>query len=224
MGIVHHKSLAETLDTLNAAFFYRRHLSKAVRLQAAKWIASRQGKPGSYADMFAPTELDYERGIILFTGERVNTEAGAGHILGEEACRALILLDVQNAEVKEALSRASEGMLNALRESHASPGWFCCGRCTCSYWRHLAVGGLENREAELVGGIKTLRRHRDGHGRWSRFPFYYTVLALSEIELPSALDEIRYAAPALERAVSRAPKNTFDQRRVDLAERALNKI
>jgi hypothetical protein len=32
---------------------------------------------------------------------------------------------------------------------------------------------------------------RDGKGGWRTFPFWYTMLALSEIELPGAGAEIR---------------------------------
>jgi hypothetical protein len=223
VAIISPDSLAETIDALNDAFFYRRHLSKAERERVAKWIADRQGKPGAYADMFAPTKLDYERGIVLFTGERLNTQAGTGHILGEESCRALILLDAHATGVREALKRASEGMIGRLRESQPAPGWYCCGRCTSSYWRHLAVGGLENCESELESGMKVLKRHRDGAGRWNRFPFYYTLLALSEIDIESATDEMKYAAAGLERVLRRTPKNKIDRRRVDLAERVLEK-
>ena len=31
--------------------------------------------------------------------------------------------------------------------------------------------------------MKMLKAHCDGKARWGRFPFYYTLLALSEIDL-----------------------------------------
>ena len=45
---------------------------------------------------------------------------------------------------------------------------------------------------------------RDGEHQWRRFPFGYTVLALSEMDNAEARQELKYAAPALERAASRA--------------------
>lgn len=224
MKIVNPNSLGDTLDRINEVFFYSRSLSKSQRERAAKWIASRQGKPSSYANMFAPTKDDLKKGMRLFTGELVRSGAATRHILGEEACRALILLDVSMGDVKNALSRASLGMMMRLGLSEAGviSGMYCCGKCTCSLWRHLAVGGLEDAERRLIAGMKALRLHRDGDGRWRRFPFYYTLLALSEIDLPGAIEEMRYASKVCERYLKRTPKqNKITQRRRLLVERIL---
>ncbi|MFW6162570.1 MAG: hypothetical protein ACODAJ_07345 [Planctomycetota bacterium] len=119
MGLVDESSLAATVDAVHDAAFWGRRLTKAERTEAGKWIAGRQGLPGSYAGMFAPTEQDRAEGIRLFTGERTRSGAGAAHILGEEACRALIELDVSLASIREALDRATEGMLGRLRKAEA---------------------------------------------------------------------------------------------------------
>ena len=223
MQIVNTQSLAATVDAVNEAFFLGRLPSKPQRRQAAKWIAGRQGKPGSYADMFAPTRRDRAQGIRLFTGERVVTGAATGHILGEEACRALILLDADAKDVGTALEAATAGMLARLRKERRL-GMYCCGRCSASLWRHLAVGGLEQVGAErfLAAGVKKLKAFRDGKGRWRVFPFHYTLLALREIDLPAAVKEMRYAAPSLHRVLKRAPAaDKYDRRRRVLAERIL---
>jgi hypothetical protein len=92
MGIVKPESLSAALDALNEALFYGRRLTNGEKEEAARWIASRQGLPGSYSGMIAPTERDFRDGAKMFTGEGIKTRAGCAHILGEEACRALILL------------------------------------------------------------------------------------------------------------------------------------
>jgi hypothetical protein len=223
MKLVNPNSLAETLDMVNEAFFYGQPIPKSQRDKCAKWIASRQGKVGSYANMFAPTSRDFKVGVRLYTGEMVNSRAAVAHILGEEACRALILLDVSALTVRMALQRASLGMLTRLGESRQK-GMYCCGKCSAALWRHLAVGGLDKAEQRLTAGIKSLKLHRDGQGRWRRFPFYYTLLALSEIELPAAIKEMRYAAPVLERFLRRSGRgDKTSQRRRLLAERILEK-
>ena len=64
---------------------------------------------------------------------------------------------------------------------------------------------------------------REGDQKWRRFTFWYTVLALSEMENAEARAELKYAAPALERAVSRAvPSAVYGRRRHELAVRTLN--
>ncbi len=73
--------------------------------------------------------------------------------------------------------------------------------------------------------MQALKNHRDGKNRWRRFPFYYTLSALQEIDLQAAVEEMRYAAPVLERAIRRAPKPTpYGQRRRVLAERILEMV
>ena len=228
MKIVNAGSLAATLDAVNDALFHGRTLSRSEKAEVAEWIAGRQGLPGSYAGMFAATERDAKEGVTVFTGEKVRSGAATRHILGEEACRALILLDVPLAGVRDALKRASAGMTVRLRQAcgrpSVIPGTYCCGICTCSLWRHLAVGGLEKGERWLAAGMRALKAHRIDDGKWRRFPHYYTLLALSEIDLPSALEEMRYAAPACERGLKRCrSEDKFIRRRRLLLERVLAK-
>ena len=232
MDILNQDSLAETLDAVNEALLQGRPPAKSQRAKTAKWLASRQGLPGSYAGMFAPTDADRANGIRLFTGERITTRAATGHILGEETCRALILLDVDSPGVRSALELATEGMTERLNEAKAwdawrqRPGEYCCGPCTCSLWRHFAAGGLRGADPErwLAAGIKSLKKLRLKNSRWQRFPYHYTLLALSEIELPQAIAELRHAAPSIERLLRRKPKDDpYATRRRVLAERILGR-
>ena len=230
MGLVNPESLAATVDAVNEAFFVGEPPSKAARVEAARWIAGRQGLGGAYAGMFAPTKRDFAEGIRLFTGERFATRAGAAHVLGEEASRALLLLDAPLAGVRDALARATDGMLLRLRAAEQRErnmgrpwlGQYCCGKCTTALWRHLAVGGLEDGQRHLAAGARALKLHRDGSGKWRRYPFWYTVLTLSELDASLAAEELRYAAPVVERSLRRAGgDDQFAQRRYALAERVL---
>ena len=92
-----------------------------------------------------------------------------------------------------------------------------------SVWRHLAMGGLSRRAARLSDGMTILREHRDGSGRWQRFPFYYTLLALTECGGRVGHAEILYAAPALART-RQAAGEKYALRRRALAERIRNAI
>ena len=57
------------------------------------------------------------------------------------------------------------------------------------------------------------------------FPFWYTALALSEMDVPEARSELKYAAPALERtATSKAATAVYARRRQELAIRTLNRL
>jgi len=228
MPLVHRNSLVATLDALNDALFFDRPLSAAQREQISQWIISRLGQPGSYRGMPAPTAEDFETSAQVFTGEWVRSGAGLSHVFGEEACRALILLESQKPEVKAALKSASAEMIRGLAEDESrggNGGLYCCRRCSVALWRHLAAGGLKHAERRLVAGIKVLKASRGESNRWNTFPFYYTVLALNDVGLPSARAELRFAARALERAVRRpASGDMYDVRRRALIERVLAKV
>jgi hypothetical protein len=223
------KSVSKTVDAINAAIFEGRKLPLAERKAAAGWLAARQGLPGAYADTFAGLASEFKGGIVVFTGERI-TSASARHILGEEACRVLSLLDVRDRATQAALDRATQGLMVCLKRAaedprNGNPGRYCCGKCTVGLWRNVLAGGLDRREERLLRGLRHLRSQRDGAGKWRRFPFWYTVLALSEIDSAEAAKELAYVRPQLERAAVRGPgSNLYAERRRELARRALARV
>jgi hypothetical protein len=223
MSLLDTGSLAATLDAINEALFYRRRISNEERKAAARWIAGRQGLPGSYADTFAPTEEDLNGIPRVFTGEKPGSLVSASHILGEEACRALTLLDVADREAEQALERARHGIMSRLPKQRPY-GMYCCGTCTPAFWRHMTAKEPDGGEECLTAGVQVLRSMRAGNSKWRVFPFYYTLLALSEMELPGAIEEMRYAAPVCERYVKRSPRDDrVSQRRRRLSEMVLSR-
>jgi hypothetical protein len=127
MDMLDANSLASTVDGVSDALFFGRRIPKSESRRVAKWLAARQGLPGSYSGMFAPTARDFKAGIRLFTGERITSGAGTSHILGEETCRTLLLLKTDVKEAQEALKRAIRSMDRRLRESESGggrPGFF----------------------------------------------------------------------------------------------------
>ena len=227
--LIHRASLSQTVDAVNAAHFEGRTLAAAERGEAARWIAARQGLPGSYGGTFAGFPSERSRGIVLFTGERI-ASASARHILGEEASRTLRLLRVRDPRIAGALEAADEGMMRCLARAaedprRRNPGLFCCGKCSVGLWRNLLAGGLDRRDERLRRGVLHLRSMRDGEHGWRRFPFWYTVLALSEMDSGDATAELKHAATALERAATRAvPSAVYARRRRALAARTLNRL
>jgi len=227
--LINKASLSQTVDALNAADFDGRPLTAAERGQAARWIAARQGLPGCYAGTFAGFPAERSKGIVLFTGERI-ASASARHILGEEASRALRRLGVRDRSVASALAAADEGMLTRLARAaedprKRNPGLYCCGKCTVGLWRNVLAGGLDRREERLGHGTQHLRAVRDGEHGWRKFPFWYTVLALNEMNSRDARGELEYAAPTLEREASRPRSSSvYARRRQELAARTLSRL
>jgi hypothetical protein len=219
-------SLAALVDSVEQKRYFGQRIPARELLAAAREIASRQGLPDSYAGMFAPTRLDFRRGIRVFTGEPVRSGAATAHILGQECCRLLLKLRVRDRLVSAALARAEAGMrerLNSAGRAHARHvGFYCCGICTVSFWRHLAAGGLDNPVPRFRDGLRVLASCRSDSSRWNRFPFFYTLLALTELDVPEARKELGWAAPAAERSL-RALRGAgrFPKRRRAVLEQAL---
>lgn len=220
-------TLAAAVDCLNEAQFYGREPSSAEQNAAANYIASRQGAEGAKAGSFALTPAERAAGIRVFTGELM-TYASARHIIGEECCRVLRNLKEPTVVVKSALATASTNMAEHILpkvDASKHPGVYCCGKCTVAFWRNIAAGGFNEPELRLYDGIQFLHKHRDGNGGWRRFPFHYTLLALSEIESTTAKAEIEYAADAIRAKLSRTPmREVYAQRRHDVMKRAVESV
>lgn len=116
-------SLSATLDGVSQAFFFREAIIPSDASSTAAWIASRQGKPICYGEMFGLFEDEYRSGVRLFTGELLPRSASARHVMGEEAVRALLLLNDSSTEVQAAQSLAVDWMESRLIE-YPEPGRF----------------------------------------------------------------------------------------------------
>ena len=227
--LIHKSSLSQTVDAVNEAFFFGQTILVKERRDVARWIASRQGLPGAYGELFAGFDAERKSGIRVFTGERI-TSASARHILGEESCRALLLLDSHDATAAEALTRATNWLSQRLEQAalyspRNSGGTFCCGKCTVGLWRNIIAGGLDQHDHRLGLGLPKLRAMRNGSGEWRAFPFWYTVLALTEMNRPEARKELQYAAQRIKAEANRLPGSTpYAKRRNAVARRALERI
>jgi hypothetical protein len=222
MKLLNTTSLAATLDAVNEAFFLARPVPKAEGAAAAAWIAAQQGGRGSYRCMPAPTPDDFRSHPRLFTGERLISGAGTSHILGQEACRALILLDAHTQAIDGALAR-SQAWLREPQDRHSPRyGTYCCGICSVALWRHLTVSDLPGADHRVAAGLKILKQRRDGEARWKIFPYYYTLLTLLEMNSAAAREEMRYTAPVCERLMCRKPTDDpYAHRRQAIAQRVL---
>ena len=218
-------SLGATLDSISESLFLAKNVPASQRTAAARWIAGRQGLPGSYAGMFAPTAKD-ALGFRLFTGETVRSRVGIAHLLGEEGCRILSVLQVKDPPVQAALGRAIQGMATRLEDAErrgCDTGIYCCGTCSVGYWRNLALNLFPRAGERLREGLKGLRRLRRGDGTWRRFPFYYTCLTLTEIEGDLAKAEMQYAATRWRRILPRlsSVESSIARRRAAVGRRLL---
>ena len=227
MDLTSGKSLSETLDRVNRAYFYGELPEKKQRTEAVRMILSCAGAPHSYTGKtFGLTAADQRRRTHTFTGEGLTSPASRNHIHAEEACRCLIILTGSAERSSPELQAASDALLGCMHSSESKGklrGTYCCGPCTVSLWRDLAVGGLGGYAKNLNAGIAKLDTRRNDKGSWRSFPFFYTLSALAEVrELPNAKRALKYALPECEKRVGKLrPSNEFSLRRRDLLLRVL---
>jgi hypothetical protein len=220
--LIQSNSLAATLDAIDEALFYGRELPETQVEAATRWLAGRQVQSGKWAGMFAPTDLDYGQGVRLFSGEKLHTRLAARNILTAEAARALTLLGTTISGVEDVLERANRWLAGQCFADACMVGE--CAHSGVGLMRYLAVKGGDRALRWLDRHVEMLSQRRDGKGRWAGLPFYYTLLTLAEIDLPSAAGELCYAAPACQRALKRlSGDDPVTHRRRDVVQGALSK-
>jgi hypothetical protein len=226
MSLLNKTSLYKTVDNVNEALFYGKKISKTDAKETMLWIASRLDTPFSYNKSFGVTRHDITHPVYTFTGERLTSSASMRHIMAEESCRALLKLsEITGYTIPELEKNEIEfgKMLQNAWAAGKPVGTYCCSTCTVGLWRNFAAGGLPEFAEHLPEGLMVLHYNHDGSGKWGRFPFFYTLLTLSEIDDPAALKEINYAQTECERALERLRKdNKFSKRKRDLLLKIMN--
>ncbi len=222
-------SLSRTLDNVNDSIFFGQKISRSEKENISSYISSRFDLPHSYRGLFAPEKGDRKGGVNFFTGEPIKSGASIAHILSEESIRILKLMNSKTAGSRDTLKKSTFRLTEMLSESEDKgciSGKYCCGYCSSALWRNLAAIKISDTERLLDSGMKYLKASRTGSGQWRNFPFYHTALVLTEIETTEAKNELRYAAPAFERAMKRKQNvsRRFQDRRSILAERVLELV
>lgn len=203
-----------TLDIVNEAFLYEQPLPAAHREAFAEQIVSQSSKLSQTTEVFT-------EGLRLFSGEKLRTRFAARHILQEESARVLTLLAARTVDTRKTLGQINASLLKACFAQSCVKGE--CAHATIGLLRYLAAGRLDKRETRLNTHLRTLSQHRDGNSQWEHFPFYYTLLALTEIDLPLAIQEMHYAAPTCEQQLRRiSTEDPVSQRRRAILQRVLS--
>lgn len=185
--------LPHMLDMLNDAFFQGKNITDSEKEKASQLFLSRQIRSGAYSGLFAPTRAELDAGIRLFTGERLHTHLGPRNVFSAEIGRFCLLLGLTSPGITEALERLNERLLVSCFVSDLCT----VGECAHSgsgFMRYVAAGGIPDSGKRLDAHLLLLANTRDGKGGWLHFPFHYTLLALTEMDLPAAVSELRYAA------------------------------
>ena len=226
VNLLNRRSLSETLGRINEAFFLGETIDFAEAAQAGEWIRGRLGKGIHYGGGFGLLPSEVERGVYTFTGEPLHA-ASMRHITTEEACRVLNLLKPRINQPMPELQVATDLLRASVRQSleaGAPEGFFCCGPCSVAVWRHVNGGGLSEYGKQIPNGLKVLKEHRRGDGTWRRYPFYFTLSALVEMDPDLVSDELQYVRPRVNRLLKRSHAHpVFGPRRRAILERVASR-
>lgn len=226
MEYLNTNSLSQTIDNISEALLFGFDIDKNEKEQIADFLLERHSAAGAYANMFAPTDPDMKQDLILFTGEKIKSNAGRRHMMGEEASRILYKIELKSNAVITAL-RESDESIATLMKKHDSPlGTYCCKTCSCSLWLNISSGGLNYDSDMLKAGLEFLKLHRETKGTWKGFPYFYTLYVLNEIDPELAIDELRFAAKSILRWINRKrnEETKYILRRKFIGEAILNKV
>jgi len=213
-------SLSATIDAVNAQLQEETTLDTDAAQSVVRFLLDRQIRVGSRRGSFASFPEEFDTGVFLFTGERLRTRWGTRNVLTLESARILGLLAGEQSEVRDALSRT------AMTAGHAC---FAASHCVIGECAHSSLAYMRDAASDRYGGrrkwierhVRVIGAHRDGTGRWGRFPFYYTLLVLLEVGTPSANAELAYARPACRRVSGKAVTGAFAVRRKRIVQRIL---
>jgi hypothetical protein len=222
MIIIYPTSLSATLDATADSLFHQKLLPPNIQEEIATMIISRQCHSGVNSGFFIPFAAESEAKVKLFTGEQLTTTLARTHILLIEAVRILKLLVLESHALAQSIQLADQRMEKMCYSNFCVKGE--CKALTIAYLRYLLLDGTGNSTSKIKTHLTKLTGQRDGKGKWGGFPFYYTVLALSESDEPLAIRELQYALPACEKLLAQNwPADPISVRRQEIISKALTR-
>lgn len=197
MIIVHPTSLTTTLDSAAEALFHQNPIPIDLRKDIATLLIHRQSQTGPNSGFFIPFTAESATHFRLFSGEQLTTEFARQHIQLIEAARILKLLGLDLSAVTKSIQIAEHRMDTMCYSKFCSKGE--CKSVTIAFMRFLNSADSEDPATRLNSFLTKLGSYRDGKGKWNGFPYYFTLLMLSEIDEPLAIQELQYAAPSFQK-------------------------
>jgi hypothetical protein len=198
--IIYPTNLNATIESASENFLCKRPMNKVQSDEITSLLLGRQVQSGTNAAFFLPFASEKETQPRLFTGERLHTDFAYRHIRLIEAARLLVLLGSENPSVEHSITRAEHRMAASCYSNFCAKGE--CKAISIAYMRYLGCSINKDNDTKLSLFLTNLGGFRDGKGRWRGFPFFYTLLMLTELDASTAGQELQYAAPACERLVN----------------------
>jgi hypothetical protein len=156
--------------------------------QVVDFIIGQQIRYGQDAGIFVESRNVSRSKVRVYTGEKIQTYLAAKNILTIESTRALVLTRSSSESASSSIALAASWLENQCFSNFCTTGE--CKHSSVAFMRYLNALGTTDRLEHMVS---KLSKFRDGKGGWKGFPYFFTLLALSEIESPIVDDELHYA-------------------------------
>jgi len=194
------ESLCETLYRLGEARHGLREYTDQQIREALDWVASTEKTRDSGRLVFERTSYDRQLtgGYRSETGEYIRKKylklptGEPKWNLPVEYVYTVLVWEKRSAAI---VRRARHSFLNVYpgpgtRYAGTKLGYFCCGSCNALCQKTLRLADPELYAESEEAFVDNLRSNRTARGRWRKYPFFYTVLALDEINSEATQEEL----------------------------------
>ena len=220
MNIFDDGSLYKTVTNAARELFFGGSFSDAEKAKLANWILDHQNRCKGF--MFYPSEQDREGGIQFFSGEKPRAKFLVDNLVELETLRVLALIQPGELKVRSIFQEANRRIYPLCFANGCIVGE--CAHASIAFRRYLLVqdqiaSGEKNRQT-----LQAMKLRRSDEGKWRGFPFYFTLLWLTELPGSMGGDELDYAREYCER-LSRRMKDEepLDEVRRKILQRALER-
>ena len=188
--------------------------------QVVEFIAGQQIHYGANAGVFVESRNVSSPQSQLYTGERLQTHLAMKNILTIESTRALVLSGSSSEIAQSSIALADKWFENQCFSDFCAAGE--CRHSSIAFIRYLNALGKTNHVENMIANLS---KFRDGKGGWKGFPYFLTLLMLSEIESPNADNELIYALPSAEQRFKRSRTDEpYASRREDILSSIRNRF
>jgi hypothetical protein len=189
--------MQEIIDTkcfyqtvLNAALYLFKggELSLQEKDGLLDYLLARQNRQKGFVFHLSAEELVDD--IHLISGEKPRTKLLKANAVELETLRLLALLGGDRPDVQQLIQTA-----NSRLEKQCFANVCLTGDCvgaSVAYLRYISSRQAGPWELQVRHGMEILKENRSGDGRWSRFPYFFTLLWLVELPRTISKAEIRY--------------------------------
>jgi hypothetical protein len=199
MNVISEKSLYKTVTDAALFLFDGGIFSSLEKIQLVNWILGHQNREKKF--IFYPTAADQDAGVRLFSGEKIKAKFLADNTVELETLRLLALLRPEMPEVQQLFWDANQRLFPICFANGCTVGK--CRHASIAVMRYLTASDFSGSADRLERTLGILKQHRDGDSKWKAFPFYFTLLWLTELPDDLSRDELQYARANCERILAK---------------------